>query len=83
MCKRAHVPNTMAHIDHPNGDGQIEVEIVDSESHNGDYVQVKAVEDSIKLSDESGEPPWVEEDEVFESDDEQRESQVEAEEVQG
>lgn len=54
----------MAEIDHPDRDGRIEVEVIDRESHHGEYVQVQATDDSIELSDESGEAPWLEADEV-------------------
>jgi len=54
----------MAQIAHPQTDDSIEVEVIDEESHNGDYVQVQAVEDGVELSDESGEAPWMEADEV-------------------
>jgi len=55
----------MGDIAHPNGDGRIEVEIIDTESYRGtDVVQVQAAEDGVDLSDQSGDAPWVEESEV-------------------
>lgn len=57
----------MAYMAHPNGSGQIEVEIVDEESHHGDYAQVRAVDDNIELRDHSGNLPWVDADDLFKS----------------
>jgi hypothetical protein len=54
----------MGQIAHPDDDGSIEVEIIDSASHNGEYVQVQAVEDGVELSDQSGDAPWLDADEV-------------------
>jgi hypothetical protein len=56
----------MGEISHPDTGDSIEVEIANSASHNGDYVQVQAVKDGIELSDESGNAPWVEAEEVSE-----------------
>lgn len=55
----------MAQIAHPQTGDSIEVEIVDEESYRSDsVVQVQAVDDDIELSDESGNDPWVDADEV-------------------
>jgi hypothetical protein len=52
-------PSASSHGEDWRDDGVIAVEIIDSASHNGDYVQVQAVEDGIELSDESGNAPWL------------------------
>jgi hypothetical protein len=54
----------MAQISHPDTGDSIEVEIIDRESHHGEYVQVEAVDDNITVTDPSGNPPWFEADEV-------------------
>lgn len=54
----------MAQIAHPSGSGQIEVEVVDQASHYGEYRQVQAVEDGVTLSDQSGDAPWMDVDEI-------------------
>lgn len=54
----------MAAINNPDGDGSIEVEVIDSASHHGEYVQVQATDGSVSLSDESGEAPWMDADDV-------------------
>jgi hypothetical protein len=56
----------MGQIDHPTTGDSIEVEVVDTASHHGDYVQVEAVDPAIELADESGNAPWLAEDEVQE-----------------
>lgn len=73
----------MAQIAHPETDDSIEVEVIDEESHNGDYVQVEAVEDGVELTDESGDSPWMSsEDVVFEAEGKQG-STENADEVEG
>lgn len=57
----------MAVIDHPRTDDSIDVEIIDRESHHGEYVQVEAVDETIDLSDESGDQPWFEADRVMDA----------------
>lgn len=43
----------------------IDVEILDRESYRGtDVVQIDAVDEATSLTDPSGNPPWVEADEV-------------------
>lgn len=60
MVSAAHVSYAMAHITHPDRSGELEVEVVDEESHHGkEMVQVEAVPDGIELSDESGDKPWL------------------------
>jgi hypothetical protein len=60
----------MAQIAHPQTGDSIDVEIIDREEYRGtEVVQVEATDDGIELSDESGEKPWVEEDEVTEVED--------------
>lgn len=65
---RAHVSNAMAEIAHPDrSDESIEVEIIDRESHHGEYVQVEAVDDDVSVVDPyNGEQPWLDADEVEE-----------------
>lgn len=55
----------MAQVSHPTDDGSIDVEIIDSEEYRGTEVfQVQATDDDLELSDESGNAPWLETDEV-------------------
>lgn len=56
----------MGEIANPDGGDSIEVEIIDSETHGDEYVQVQAVEDGVELSDQSGNAPWVSAEEVNE-----------------
>jgi len=50
----------MPEIAHPDGEGQIAVDVVDTESHRGNHmVQVEATDDSLSLTDTSGEAPWL------------------------
>ena len=56
---RALVAIAMAQVAHPNGDGTIEVEVIDEETHGDEYVQIQAVEDGVSLTDQSDNPPWV------------------------
>jgi hypothetical protein len=55
----------MAQIAHPQTGDSIEVKVIDEASHHGEYVQVQAVEDDVELSDQSGEAPWIEADELM------------------
>jgi hypothetical protein len=62
---RSHVLIVMASIAHPDEpDREIDVDVIDSESHHGEYLKVEATSDEISLSDESGNQPWVEASEV-------------------
>lgn len=54
----------MGEIAHPDTGDSIDVEIIDTASHNGDYVQVEAVDDDIDLSDRSDDQPWINAEEV-------------------
>jgi hypothetical protein len=63
---RPHYLIVMPEIAHPNGDGRIDVEIIDTETHSGDeFAQVQATDDGTDLSDQSSEAPWVGMDEVM------------------
>lgn len=56
----------MATINDPRGAGTIDVRVVDEESHFGnEMVQVEATDESLELTDESGESPWFFRDEVY------------------
>lgn len=55
----------MASIAHPERpDERISVEIIDSETHRDEYVQLEAVADDVSLLDASGEQPWMAIDDV-------------------
>jgi len=56
----------MAQVSHPETEDSIEVEIIDTETHGSEYHQVQAVSDEITLTDESGNAPWVEAEELEE-----------------
>lgn len=55
----------MPTIAHPDDDRSIDVEVIDSESHRGEeMVQVEATDDDVNLTDQSGESPWLFEEEL-------------------
>lgn len=55
----------MAQIAHPTTGESIDVEVIDEQSYSGtDVVQVQATDEDTVLSDQSGDAPWMEADEV-------------------
>lgn len=44
--------------------GRIEVESLESESHHGTYHRIQATDSSLTLTDESGNDPWVPEEDL-------------------